>query len=183
MPRLHLVRHGRAAAAWGDRPDPGLDDLGVAQAVAVARTLEALGPLPVVSSPRRRAQETAAPLARRWDVEVEVEARWDEVPSPPGPAAVRRDWLSSALASRWVDLGPEVDGWRAGIVDACCAAASDLVVFTHFVAINAVVAAAEADDAVTVFLPANASVTVVDVEADGRLRVVVRGAEGPPEVG
>ena len=37
MPRLTLVRHGRAAAGWGDDLDPGLDDLGRAQAESVAK--------------------------------------------------------------------------------------------------------------------------------------------------
>jgi hypothetical protein len=31
--RLHLVRHGRAAAGWDTDPDPGLDDIGRRQAV------------------------------------------------------------------------------------------------------------------------------------------------------
>ncbi|MFN8018814.1 MAG: histidine phosphatase family protein [Acidimicrobiales bacterium] len=183
MARLHLVRHGKAASAWGERPDPGLDELGRAQAAATARDLAGLGPLPIVSSPRRRAQETAAPLADRWGVEVRVDERWDEVPSPSDEPAVRREWLASALASRWEDLGDEVAAWRTGLVEACRSTAADAVVVTHFVAINAVVAEAEADHAVTVFLPANASVTVIDVDDDGCLRVVARGSEAPPEVG
>ena len=36
MTRLILVRHGRAAGGWDDDLDPGLDDLGRAQAEAMA---------------------------------------------------------------------------------------------------------------------------------------------------
>ena len=66
MPRLILVRHGRAAAGWGADLDPGLDELGRTQAENVAKVLAPQGPLPIVTSPLRRCQETAAPLAALW---------------------------------------------------------------------------------------------------------------------
>jgi len=72
MPRLHLVRHGRAAAGWNVDPDPALDDLGQRQALEVAEKLTRLGPLPVLSSPLRRCRETSQPLAARWGVDVVV---------------------------------------------------------------------------------------------------------------
>ena len=37
MPRLHMVRHGKAAAGFGESADPGLDALGKAQAEEVVR--------------------------------------------------------------------------------------------------------------------------------------------------
>ena len=49
--------------------DPGLDALGHSQAEAVAQKLASLGPLPILSSPLRRTRETAAPLAKLWNVE------------------------------------------------------------------------------------------------------------------
>ena len=36
MTRVYMVRHGRAAAGWNVDPDPGLDDLGRSQSLAVA---------------------------------------------------------------------------------------------------------------------------------------------------
>ncbi len=58
------------------------------------------------------------------------------------------------------------------------------MVFTHFVAINALVAHATADDAVTCFLPANGSVTEFAVDAaSGAITVVQLGCEATPEVG
>lgn len=185
MARLHLVRHGHAAAGWGDEPDPGLDDRGRAEASAVGASLAgALTVRRLVSSPKARAQETAGPLARTWAAPVEVDPAYGEIPSPEGDVASRKAWLSSALASRWDDLGPDVDRWRAALLAAVRATEVDTVAFTHFVAINAVVAAATADDAVTVFLPANASVTELEVDAaTATVRVVSLGSEAPPEVG
>ena len=52
--RLILVRHGRAAGGWDDDLDPGLDDLGRAQAEAMADLVAPLGPLPILVSPLRR---------------------------------------------------------------------------------------------------------------------------------
>ena len=74
--------------------------------------------------------------------------------------------------------------WRSRRLCRDRAVAEDIVVSTHFVAINAVVAAAEDRDEVMVFAPANASVTVIDADPDsGALTVVARGSEAAPEVG
>ncbi|MBV9044707.1 MAG: histidine phosphatase family protein, partial [Alphaproteobacteria bacterium] len=66
MARIYMVRHGKAAAGFGEDMDPGLDATGKAQAEAVAQKLAPLGPLAILSSPLKRAQETAAPLAALW---------------------------------------------------------------------------------------------------------------------
>jgi len=57
-------------------------------------------------------------------------------------------------------------------------------VFTHFVAINAIVGEALGRSEVMVFAPANASVTVIDVSREeGTVAVVELGSEATPEVG
>jgi broad specificity phosphatase PhoE len=186
--RLHLVRHGQASAAWGDAPDPGLDALGRAQAEAVAAHLHTtMDPVIVGSSPRARARETAAPLAARWSCPVAVIEAFDEVPSPTegatGPSG-RRAWLRAALSGRWSDLDGAVQRWRAGLVEAVTAQPVDAVIFTHFVAINSLVAHATADDQVTVFGPANGSITELSVdERTGTITVVRLGSEARSDVG
>lgn len=174
--RLHLVRHGQAAAGWGEDRDPGLDEQGRAQAGDLTEHLAARRPMPILSSPLRRAQQTAAPLAYRWGVEPVVEPRVGEIPSPTSDLAERSAWLRNALSSRWADLGPAVVAWRSQLLSALFALPTDTVVFSHFVAINAVVAAASDDEALIVFAPANASCTLVDIEA-GRLSVVELGRQ------
>lgn len=80
---LIVVRHGRtatnAAARLLGRADPPLDEVGVAQAAAVAGRLADLGVARVVSSPLLRARETAAAIAHAAGVEVELDDRWIEV--------------------------------------------------------------------------------------------------------
>jgi broad specificity phosphatase PhoE len=142
MPRLHLVRHGRAAAGWNVDPDPALDDLGQRQALEVAGKLAGLGPLPVLSSPLRRCRETSGPLAARWGVDVAIEPRVAEIPSPEGHTLETRiDWLRAAMAGTWsqviVSDGPRYAHYRTELLAALAALPNDTVVFSHFIAINA----------------------------------------------
>lgn len=185
MARLHLVRHGRAAAGWDADVDPGLDAEGSDQAEEVAETLaRTLVPRRVVSSPLRRARETASPLAARWGGEVQLEPAFGEIPSPTTDLAERGRWLEATLRSTWATVDTEVRAWRAALVAAALAQPADVVVFTHFVAINAVVATATGAAEVTTFLPGNASVTVIDAYPEsGRLQVVTLGGEARTAVG
>jgi broad specificity phosphatase PhoE len=175
--RLHLVRHGRAAAGWDTDPDPGLDEIGQRQAVTVAARLEALGPLPILTSPLRRCQETAVPLATAWGVEPRIEQAVAEIPSPEGIAmADRIDWLRVAMRGTWAEVGARYVDYRDQVVATLVALERDFVVFSHFVAINAAIGAATSDDRLVVRSLDNCSVTVVDV-VDGALQLVESGHE------
>ena len=70
---IFLVRHGEAAAGWGDHPDPGLSDLGQAQAHQVASNLADLGATSLISSPMQRCRETASPLAEHLGTSARIE--------------------------------------------------------------------------------------------------------------
>ena len=155
MSRVYLVRHGQAAAGWHEDPDPGLSDAGRAQAEAVAVELAALGPLPIVTSPLRRAQETAAPLAAAWGVTPTIDPAVSEIPSPTDDLAERGQWLMHLFATPWEDWPDQLQAWRAGIRETLAAFTADTVVFTHFV----LIAQAAGDPA---FHPDYCSVTVVD---------------------
>lgn len=144
---LYIVRHGRtaenAAGQLLGRHDPDLDDVGRAQARAVA---EWIGPVDrVVSSPLVRAVETAAafgPVAEideRWieldygdldtvhptDIPREVWEKWRNDPeyAPPGGESM------AALVRRVTSAG-------AALLEV--AAESEVVVVTHVSPIKAV---------------------------------------------
>ncbi|PVM84126.1 histidine phosphatase family protein [Caulobacter radicis] len=181
MGRVHVIRHGKPASTWGGHDDdPGLDDAGREQARAVAAVLAALpeGPVRVISSPLRRCRETAAPLAALLGVEVEIEPAVGEIPTPADLAPEARPaWLKQAFAGDWADIEGDRDyqGWT---VEVGCALAryEGCAVFSHFVALNAAVAAAQGTSAVMAFRPDHASVTVFEV-VDNRLRLVEKGRE------
>jgi broad specificity phosphatase PhoE len=175
--RLRLVRHGRAAAGWDNHRDPGLDDVGRAQAAAMALTLAPLGPLPIVCSPMRRTRETAEPLATAWGIEPLIDAAVGEILAPAGVEMGERiAWLRQAVEGPWSELGEPHVSWRSGVVDRLLALTADTVIVSHFVAINAAIGAAVGDDRVVVARLDNCSVTVIDV-VDGTLRLVEIGRE------
>ena len=166
MSRLVLVRHGRAAAGWDADLDPGLDEVGRSQAEDVAGALAEWDPLPMFTSPLRRARETAGPLEQRWRVPAEIRPAFSEIPSPTDDLAARGAWLRTVMAGTWSSCGPELQSWRSSVLAAMREIPSDAVVFTHFIAITVAVGAARHDDRVVVFAPDNGSRTVVEVAGD-----------------
>ena len=108
--RVLLVRHGRtvlnAENRLRGRLDPELDAVGLAEADALAQELAAREPARVVSSPLRRAVQTAEAIARRAGVRVQVDR-----------GLIDRDYGSWAghtkdeLIDRWgsVDAAPGVE--------------------------------------------------------------------------
>lgn len=181
VPILYLVRHGKAASAWSEAADPGLDDRGREQAEKVAGELASLGPLDIVTSPLARARETAEPLARAWGVTPRVDPRVGEIESPGGDVSGRSAWLYTIMRKNWIDLDPALQQWRQRVMEALLSLSSDTVVFTHYVAINVAVGSAVNDNRVIVFSPDNCSVTKMDNKG-GCLALVERGVEAVTEV-
>jgi broad specificity phosphatase PhoE len=178
MTRVYLVRHGRAAAGWDTDPDPALDDQGRAQALAVTAHLRPLGPLHLVTSPLLRCRQTAFPLETVWGIEAVVEPAVAEIPSPDGVAmADRVEWLKDVMHGSWAALGPRYTDYRDLVVATVAGMPADTVICSHFVAINAVIGAALGDDRLVIRSLDNCSVTVVEVAADGGLRLVEGGHE------
>jgi broad specificity phosphatase PhoE len=179
---LYLIRHGKPAAAWGDDDDPGLDATGHAQAQAIAGRLMALPggqrPRAVVSSPLRRCRETAQPLATALGVALEIDPAVGEIPTPAALSLAERPaWLNSAFTGAWGDIQGDIDyeAWRKGVAEAV-ARRSNAAIFSHFVAINAVLSLIAGDDRVIGFRPDHTSMTILAVR-DGALSLVARGDE------
>jgi len=186
--RIYLVRHGLASAGWTEDTDPGLSPTGVEQAKQAAQTLADLGPLPVITSPMKRTQETAEAFTKIWNVAATIEPRISEIPSPSLEMHQRQEWLQAIMGGRWTDApGMSTDphdlpAWRRGTVDALLELKEPTVISSHFVAINAIVGQVIGDDLVVGFKPDNCSITII--ESDGAtLRLVEKGAEAETEVG
>jgi broad specificity phosphatase PhoE len=178
MPKLYLVRHGRAAAGFGEDADPGLDPLGQSQAAAAAERLNLLPRMALRSSPLRRARETAAPLEALWKQRAHIDPAVSEIPSPTPDLAARVVWLRDFMQGRWTDVEPAVRAWRSTLIRALLGLEEDCIIFSHYVAINVAAGAALQDDRTLVFSPANASITIF--EHDGQtLRLIEKGQEAP----
>ncbi len=179
MARIYMVRHGQAEAGFGGAMDPGLNALGREQAEAVAQILAPRGSLPILSSPLRRARETAAPLARLWNCTPVIEDAVAEIPSPKGMTLEERvTWLRNLMGGSWRDVSRDLALWREHCIGTVAAISRDSVIFSHYVAINVIAGAATGDDHAVVFSPDNCSVTVF--ETDGtNLTLIEKGAEAP----
>ncbi len=113
---LLLVRHGepvRIEAGEVDGPaDPQLTERGRDQATRLAAWLAADGVDAIVTSPLRRARETAAPLAAALGIEPEVDAGLSEYDATAGhyiPIEELREkkderWYAT-IEGRWADVG------------------------------------------------------------------------------
>ncbi len=182
MPLLYIVRHGEAAATFAQHRDPGLSELGQIQAKHSAEVLSRIAPVPILTSPLARAQETAQPLADLWGVTPQIDDRFAEVPSPPSLGLDERaEWLGEAMNGKWMDLPDELLGWRKKMVEAALDFSADRVIFSHFVAINVLVGAALGSTELIVFRPDNASITQLN-NADNRLLLVAQGSEAQTKI-
>jgi broad specificity phosphatase PhoE len=157
---IFLVRHGEAAASWGESPDPGLSVLGLQQAELAAAALEQRVSENTVlwSSPLQRAVETAGPLARIMRQTVREDAAFREIPAPV-PLGQRQVWLRQFMQQKWHEQGEELITWRTAALHQLLALQQPAVVFTHFLVINAVVGHVLARDETLCFWPANGSIT------------------------
>jgi broad specificity phosphatase PhoE len=151
---LIVVRHGRtdanAAGLLLGRADPALDTVGRGQASAVAA---ALAPLQrgtrIISSPLRRARETAALIAREGPVE--IDERWIELdygafeskPLVDIPADTWTRWRSDVSFAP--EGGESIQSLGARVAAACAellpeAEDSDVIVVTHVSPVKAALA-------------------------------------------
>lgn len=170
---LIIVRHGRTEAnasglLLGRRLDPGLDALGRRQADALRGVVA--GADRVVSSPLRRARETADALG----LPVTVDERWVEIdygtldgtPLADVPSATWAAWRADidfvpAGGESLAAVASRVSGAAHGLLDE--ARSRDIVVVTHVSPIKAAVAWAlgAPDDVVWRMYCAPASVTEI----------------------
>ena len=181
MAKLYLVRHGQAVSGWGLEKDPGLSDLGRAQANAAAQALAPLGPLPIITSPRTRTRETSRPLAEIWQTEAAIEPGVGEIRFPLETAADRVHWLAEIMDDRWSNLDGDLLHWRREVIQTLVAIDADAIVFTHYIAINVAVGHATGDDRVVCFRPDNCSITVLENSKDS-LRLLELGAQAVTKV-
>ena len=174
---IFLVRHGEAAASWGEDPDPGLSALGEKQAVSAAQLLlpQMGSDVSLVSSPLQRARETAQPLAKTLALDISIDDAFREIPAPV-PLAERKTWLRGFMQQSWNDQPEELLHWRDNALQQLLALKTPTVVFTHFLVLNGIVGSILGHDETLYFWPDNASITHLELK-DGSLELLALGAQ------
>ncbi len=177
---IYLIRHGEPAASWGAHPDPGLSPLGVSQAERTGGILAEAGAKRAVVSPLARCRETGRPFEKLLETHARIEPGIGEIRTPVGTAD-RPVWLKGMMQGTWPEAGEELDRWRRSVLAAVERCADDSAVFSHFIAINAVVGLLCGDDRVVVFKPGHCSITKL-VRRGDRLIVTELGSEAATAV-
>jgi len=185
--RIALVRHGRALAGWDTAVDPGLDQLGYSQASAAATKLENIfagQEVEIVSSPLLRCRQTAQVFADKRktadkaEIQVQVSQDVAEIPSPEGVSMAERvEWLRTAMQGTWADLGGEYVTFRDRVVGFVRSLQVDTVIFSHFIAINAVIGSLTNDDRLVIRSLDNCSITLLELDSSGALNIAQSGHE------
>lgn len=184
--KLILVRHGRPDENDLERPgDPPLRADGRRQARAVAALLAGEGVTRIVASPLARARETAAPLADRVGLPVDIADGWAEADryvsryrSTETLRALGDEKWCRFLSDPIRYLGGDPSSFRAGVLDALRAviaesdAAARVVVFTHGMPINIVLSHALGLEGLVHFPPGYGSITRPRACGDGAVGVV-----------
>ncbi len=170
---IYLIRHGEAAAGWGTHPDPGLSATGKSQATDVALVLTQRNISQAYTSPMQRCQETGSAFSKLKGMDLSIEPAVTEIPTP-SDIDDRISWLRGLMSGSWSNAPDIVQEWRRGLISTVQNLPANSVVFTHFVAINAIVGHLENTDDVTVFRPNYCSLTKVD-NTDGSLSLLERG--------
>jgi len=157
---LYLVRHGEAAATWGEHSDPGLSALGRVQANEAGQYLldQLPGSARLYSSPLARALETSEPLATALGQAPLLDERIREIPAPV-PLPERQTWLQGFMRQRWDQQPESLLDWRHSARGLMLEQTGDAVFFTHFLVINAIVGQIVEHPDTLYFWPDNGSVT------------------------
>ena len=132
----------------------------------------------IFSSPLLRCQQTAEPFAELRTTPVRVCAEVAEIPSPNGvEMSGRVDWLRVAMQGTWADLGGEYVEYRDSVMKFVQSLETSTVVFSHFIAINAAIGSLTGDDRLVIRSLDNCSVTLLDRDSAGNLRIAQTGHE------
>lgn len=172
---IYLIRHGEPAGSYGAHPDPGLTELGARQAFAAAEMLATAGAKWAVTSPLARSRETAAQFEKLMETHARIEPGVGEIITPPG-IPDRATWLKGVMAGGWSQTDERLQAWRRRVLATVEKLPEETAVFSHFIAINAIVGLLNDDDRVVAFRPGHASITRLS-RVGGALRIVELGAE------
>jgi len=160
-----LVRHGEAASAWSEHPDPGLSVNGVVQAKEVSKTFgEKFLGYGLLSSPKIRAIETMRPIELNQQKQFVVLDILSEIPSQEIEAEDKKEWLTSIFTMPIDQLPDPVKAWRQNLILWVEGCKKNVIVTTHFMVINALISYLSKQNTMTSFHPGYASRTEIWLE-------------------
>ena len=178
--KIILIRHGEAASSWEKSADPGLSDLGKAQAEECSNELlklKDINSFRLVSSPLSRAKETSKPLSKKINIPVSINPIFAEIPSPGINLSERKEWLQKIFKMKLSDLETPQKKWKDAIVAEIENLNYPTIIFSHFMVINIIVSYLKKSDLVVSFYPDNCSITNLSKNSKGEIELINLGFE------
>lgn len=184
MSKIYIIRHGQAAASWDQDEDPPLSELGQQQAQQVSTTLPGIIPnlddIQIISSPIKRAFQTAQPFVKACQKPLHIEKSVSEMPSAIENVRERMPWLMSVMKDQWTNLSPNLLAWRQQCLDYLNSLEKDSVIFSHYIAINVAIGHCQKNDAVICYRPDNTSIHVF--ENRPQLQIISLGKQADTKI-
>tara|TARA_X000000368_G_scaffold284974_1_gene226283 strand:- start:2762 stop:3367 length:606 start_codon:yes stop_codon:yes gene_type:complete len=164
--KLIFVRHGEASDSWDNHPDPGLSKAGIDQAnkLLQKKELNNLENYSFVSSPKLRAVETAKPLAKKFNKEIEIDKSFIEIPSNDVDINNRQSWIKDIMMTKKKDLPDFVKIWIDTIYRKTNAFKNNSIIFTHFMVINALISEITNSESLIYFNPGYTSIVKIEIK-------------------
>lgn len=178
MTNIYLIRHGEAAQAWDEAPNPGLSLNGQQQAVALANAYlpKIVGnQFQLMTSPLLRAKQTAEPFRNTIGQPI-IQPHFAEVPSPGIALADRRNWLKALFTKTITELEQPQLEWRNNIIQAMQSLEKNTLIFSHFMTINAIVGWIRGNEKVVSYYPNYCSITHLE-KVGNQFRIKSLGKE------
>ena len=177
--QIYLIRHGEAEKSWEEDSDPGLSDLGKQQSKEIIEIMieELKGKeFRLLTSPLKRAQQTAMPLQKFTGINIEIDETFAEIPSPGIPLKERKEWLKNLFDKNLKSFEGVQENWMQLILKKIPSINQNTVIFTHFMVINCLVSWLENKETMVNFYPDNCSITKLEI-SNGLVSLSKKGEE------
>ena len=178
--KIILIRHGEAASSWEKSTDPGLSDLGKAQAEECSNELlkiKNINSYSLISSPLTRAKKTSEPLSKKINIPVSINPLFAEIPSPGINLSERKEWLQKIFRMKLSDLETPQKKWKNAIIAELENINKPTIIFSHFMVINIIVSYLKKSDFIVNFYPDNCSITNLSKNGKGEIELINLGSE------
>ncbi|MFK7982936.1 MAG: histidine phosphatase family protein [Saprospiraceae bacterium] len=162
---IYLIRHGEAAQAWDEAPDPILSKNGIQQAQNLAKKYVPIlkkSDFQLLSSPLARAQQTATPFQEALSSRIIINTNFAEIPSPGIALADRRNWLKALFGKTIAELEKPQLEWRNTIIQGVQSIEKNTLIFSHFMTINAIIGWITNNKHVVNYYPNYCSITQIE---------------------
>ena len=153
---IYLIRHAKTLTPWSIEPDSPLSPHGISQAQALGESWRPPKVDVILTSPLKRALQTAEIVASIWSANVKIEKGLGEIPCPHSERSKRQTFLETILKSDWSDIQTSpIHQWRSEVLQTARELSAPTVAITHYLTINAIYGATTSNNAVDCFNPAH----------------------------